>query len=76
MTMCFRENTEVTYVVKDNEIIVTYEKAVNNGFNRADIKLDGTVVLQEGFKPSDIDYFIRFTLQNASVLESVVRGEV
>lgn len=76
MTMCFRENTEVTYIVKDNEIIVTYEKAVRNGFHRADIKLDGTVILQEGFSPSDIDYFIRFTIQNAPVLESVVRGDV
>lgn len=76
MTMCFRENTEVTYIVVNDEIIVTYEKAVRNGFHRADIKLDGTVIFQEGFSPSDVDYFVRFTIQNAPVLDSVVRGEV
>lgn len=76
MTMFFKDNTEVTYIVENGEIVVMYEKAVMNGFHRVDIKLDGTVVFEEGFSPTDIDYFIDFTLQNAPVLESLVNDDL
>lgn len=76
MTMCFKDNTEATYIVEDGEIVVMYEKAVMNGFHRVDIKLDGTVVFHEGFSSADIDYFIDFTIQNAPVLESLVNDDL
>ena len=75
MTMCFRENIEVTYKVSKGQIIMTYEKAVNNVFHRADILLDGTVIAQDGFKSSDIDYFVRFTVKNAPLIVKIVNGE-
>lgn len=67
---------QTLFFCKNHSIIVTYEKAVRNGFHRADIKLDGTVVFCEGFTGADVDYFIKFTIQNGPVLESLVRGEV
>lgn len=75
-TMCFRENIEVTYTVKDGDIIVIYEKAVRNGLHRAHIKLDGSIILQEGFTSSDMEYLIKFTFRNVLILESLVRGKV
>ena len=34
MTLCYRENTEVTYMLnKQGRIEVTFEKAVTGGFN-------------------------------------------
>ncbi len=68
MTMCFRENTEVTYIDTNDGIIVTYEQPVYKGFNRVDINLDGCVLLVEGFNQSEVDYYTRFTLDNKEAI--------
>lgn len=64
MTLCYRENTEVTYMLnKQWRIEVTFEKAVTGGFNTAVFNDRGELLSNEGFNPSDIDYFSRFTKQ-------------
>lgn len=64
ITLCYRENTEVTYMLnKQGRIEVTFEKAVTDGFNTAVFNDRGELLSNEGFNPSDIDYFSRFTKQ-------------
>ncbi len=69
MTICFKGNTEVTYIKKNGDIIVTFEKVVGENFANLDIKLDGVIVGHHGFNNADIDYFTRFVLKNASVIK-------
>lgn len=44
MTLCFRENTEVTHIVNNGKIEVTYEQAVDGGFHTLVVDIDGNVV--------------------------------
>ena len=64
MTLCYRENTEVTYMLnKQGRIEVTFEKEVTGGFNTAVFNDRGQLISNEGFNSSDIDYFSRFALK-------------
>ncbi len=68
MTMCFRGDTEVTYIETDKGIIVTYEQAVYKGFHKLDITLNGEIVFVDGFNQAEVDYYKRFTLDNKEAI--------
>ncbi len=76
MTLCMYGNTEVTHVSKDGNVEVTFEQAVNGGFRNAVFLLDGTVLSNNGFNNSELDFFRRFTEKNAEVISLEARGEL
>lgn len=76
MTLCFRENTEVTHIVNNGKIEVTYEQAVDGGFHTIVVGIDGNVVSNDGFNDSEVDFFRRFTIQNAPAIIMESNGEI
>lgn len=76
MTLCFRENTEVTHIVNNGKIEVTYEQAVDGGFHTLVIDIDGNVISNDGFNDSEVDFFRRFTIQNAPAIIMESNGEI
>lgn len=76
MTLCFRENTEVTHIVNNGKIEVTYEQAVDGGFHTLVVDIDGNVVNNDGFNDSEVDFFRRFTIQNAPAIIMESNGEI
>ena len=68
MTLCFRENTEVTHIVNNGKIEVTYEQAVDGGFHNLVVDIEGNVLSNDGFNDSEVDFFRRFTIQNAPAI--------
>lgn len=76
MTLCFRGNTEVTHIVHDGRIEVTYEQAVNGGFHTLVVDINGNVISNDGFNDSEVDFFRRFTVQNAPAIIMESRGEI
>ena len=68
MTLCFRGNTEVTHIVKNGKIEVTYEQAVDGGFHTLVVDIEGNVLSNDGFNDSEVDFFRRFTIQNAPAI--------
>ena len=76
MRLCFRENTEVTHIVNNGKIEVTYEQAVDGGFHTLVIDIDGNVISNDGFNDSEVDFFRRFTIQNAPAIIMESNGEI
>lgn len=76
MTLCFRDNVEVTHIVRNGVIEVTYEKAVPNGFHTLVMDINGNILSNDGFNDSDIDFYQRFTLINQSGIIAESRGEI
>lgn len=76
MTLNFRGDTEVTHIVRGSDIIVTFEQAVYGGFHSCDFLLNGTLVGNDGFNPSELQFFRGFVLQNAPAIEMESRGEI
>lgn len=76
MTLCFKGNTEVTYMLKDTGLEVTFEQAVVGGFNTLVLDASGNVISNTGFNVSDIDFFQEFLKNNLSVIYADARGEL
>lgn len=76
MTLCFKGNTEVTYMLKDTELEVTFEQAVVGGFNTLVLDASGNVISNTGFNVSDIEFFQEFLKNNLSVIYADARGEL
>ena len=76
MTLCFRENTEVTHIVNNGKIEVTYEQAVDGGFHTLVVDIEGNVVSNDGFNDSEVDFFRKFTIQNAPAIIMESNGEI
>lgn len=76
MTLCFRENTEVTHIVNNGKIEATYEQAVDGGFHTLVVDIDGNVISNDGFNDSEVDFFRRFTIQNAPAIIMESNGEI
>lgn len=76
MTLCFRENTEVTHIVNNGKIEVTYEQAVDGGFHTLVVDIDGNVISNDGFNDSEVDFFRRFTIQSAPAIIMESNGEI
>lgn len=76
MTLCFKGNVEITHIEKGGTIEVTFEQAVNGGFNTFVITIDGTIVSNEGFSDSDVSYFVRFVEENKAGIIAESKGEI
>ena len=76
MTLCFRGNTEVTHIVKNGKIEVTFEQAVNGGFNTLITDLQGNVIQSSGFTDNDVDFFCRFVRQSADGIKMESDGVI
>ena len=76
MTLCFKGNTEVTYMLKDPGLEVTFEQAVVGGFNTLVLDASGNVISNTGFNVSDIEFFQEFLKNNLSVIYADARGEL
>jgi hypothetical protein len=77
MTLCARGNIEVTHIRDDSgAITVTFEQAVQGGFNTLETTLDGQVLSNEGFTPSDVAYFLTFLRNNKSAIYAESIGEL
>lgn len=76
ITICFRNNTEVTHIEKNGVIEVTYEQACNGGFKTLVMDLAANVISNDGFNDSDVAFFKAFTLQNKPAIEAESRGEI
>ena len=76
MTLCFRNNTEVTHIVKNGNIEVTFEEAVNGGFKTLVTDINGNVKSNKGFNPSEIDFFLRFLKSNKTGIIEESRGVI
>lgn len=76
MTICFRENTEVTHIVNNGKIEVTYEQAVDGGFHTLVVDIEGNVLSNDGFNDSEVDFFRRFTIQNAPAIIMESSGKI
>ena len=74
MTLCMRGNTEVTHILKNGKLEVTFEQAVTGGFNTA-IFNDTGLVSNEGFNSSDLAFFSDFYKRNASTMLAEARCE-
>lgn len=74
MTLCIRNNTEVTHIIRDNKLEITFEQAVNGGFNTLVMLEDGTILSNEGFNSSDIAFFRDFLCRNVSVMKEEALG--
>lgn len=76
MTLCLRGNTEVTHIVKNNSIEVTFEQAKDGGFNTLVTTVDGTLISRDGFTDSDVDFFLRFLQSNKVGIIAESKGEI
>jgi len=77
MTLCFRGgNVEITHINRGGRIEVTFEQAINNGFNNLVIDIDGNILYSEGFSNSDIDFYRRFLLKNRETIVDESEGKI
>ena len=76
MTLCFKGNTEVTYMLKDTDLEVAFEQAVIGGFNTLVLDASGNMLSNTGFNESDIEFFQEFLKNNLSVIYADARGEL
>lgn len=76
MTLCFKGNTEVTYMLKDTGLEVTFEQAVIGGFNTLVLDDSGNILSNTGFNASDIEFFQEFLKNNLSIIYADARNEL
>lgn len=76
MTLCFKGNVEVTHIEKGNTIEVTFEQAINGGFNTFVILINGTIVTNEGFSDSDVSYFVNFVKEHKKGIIAESNGKI
>lgn len=75
ITLCARGNTEVTHVLKNGRLEVTFESAVNNGFNTVIFDDKCNIISNTGFNASDIEFFKTFLMINLNTMYAEARGE-
>lgn len=72
-TICYRDNTVVTYKVQsDGHIEVDFETPARHGSKYLSLLKDGTILRQEGYNPSEIDFCQRFLATNLPLIERMV----
>lgn len=76
MTLCFKGNTEVTYILSGDDLEVTFEQAVIGGFNTLVLDASGNILSNTGFNASDIEFFQEFLKNNLSIIYADVRNEL
>lgn len=76
MTLCFKGNVEVTHIEKGNTIEVTFEQAIQGGFNTLVLTVDGNILSNEGFSDSDVSYFVNFVKEHKKGIVAESKGEI
>lgn len=76
MTLCFRDNTEVTHIERNGKIEVTFEQAIKGGFKTLVMDVDANVISNDGFNAADVAFFQDFTLRNKPGIVAESRGEI
>ena len=61
--------------IKKWKVRVTFEQAVNNGFNTLVLNDKGQIVENDGFNSSDTAFFEDFFKRNYSTMLAEARGE-
>lgn len=75
MTLCVRDNTEVTYVQKATGLEVTFEQSCNGGFKTLIFDEQFRVISNSGFNSSELNYFLEFLKNNISTIKAESRGD-
>lgn len=75
MTLSFMDDTEVTYVVNNGVIEVTFERAVNKGFYEAVFNQYGTLLKNRGFNNAELAIFKDIAIRGVPVMIRELRGE-
>lgn len=68
MTLCIRNNTEITYTDRNGVIEVTFEEAINGGFKTLILDIDANILVNEGYNVAEVNYFIEFLKKNRSCI--------
>lgn len=76
MTLCIRDNTEITHIERNGIIEVTFEQAINGGFKTLVMDVDANVISNDGYNDAEIAYFREFTLRNKPGIVAESRGEI
>ena len=76
MTLCFRDNTEVTHIERNGTIEVTFEQACKGGFKTLVMDVDANIISNAGFTDADVAFFRDFTLRNKPGIVAESRGEI
>lgn len=71
--LCQRENTDVTYMMNNGALEVTFEQAIYRGFKTLVLSILGDIVFCDGFNSSEIDYFQRFLAKNRPLIERMAK---
>lgn len=69
--LCQHNNTEVTYIVKNNRIEVTFEQAVYGGFHTLVLDEFCNIISNDGFNGAEVGYFQRFLSNNISYIKEL-----
>lgn len=75
MTLSFLGDTEVTFVENNGVIEVTFERAVNSGFQSAVFNQYGTLLENNGFNSKELTLFKDITLKGIPVMIRDLQGE-
>ena len=76
MTLCIRDNTEITHIEKSGIIEVTFEQDIPGGFKTLVLDMNANVITNVGFNLSEIAYFQKFLVQNRDGILMESRGEI
>lgn len=75
MTLCIRDNTEVTYIQKASGLEITFEQSCNGGFKTLVFNEDCSLISNSGFNDSEVCYFLEFLRNNIATIKSESRGD-
>lgn len=76
MTLCLRGNVEITHIVNNGRLEVTFEQARNGGFDTLVTDIDGRIIKRDGFTDSDVDFYLRFLRANREGIIAESKGEI
>ena len=75
-TIHFRDNTDVTYMVKpDGHLEVDFETPARRGTKYLSLLKDGTILKQDGYSPSEVDFCRRFLHTNLPLIERMAMDD-
>lgn len=69
MRLCQKNNTDVTYILRDGKIEVTFESAIYKGFKTLVTDIMGNILFCDGYNSAEIAFFRRFLENNRKNIE-------
>jgi hypothetical protein len=77
MTVCFKDDMEVTYSFnekdRDETPEIMYETAIKTGFKTMVTDISGNVIRNQGYAPDEVTFNINFTKLNKEQILSEIR---